>query len=60
MIRSMQQLMFCAGENAMIIFVGMLIHQGNKFPIQGVIQIMMKPLRAQVRNANVRNKNREH
>ncbi|GEM_PF-6182997 len=56
----MQQLMFCAGENAMIIFVGMLIHQGNKFPIQGVIQIMMKPLRAQVRNANVRNKNREH
>ena len=60
MIRSMQQLMLGACGHVMVIIVRMVIRRGNQIPMQGMIQLMMKPLRTHLCNADIRDENREH
>ncbi len=59
-IRGMQQLMFSACRHVVVIVVGMMIRRGNQFSMQGMIQLMMNPLRAHLSNTDVRDENREH
>jgi hypothetical protein len=59
-IRGMQQLMLGACGHVVVIVVGVMIRRGNQFSMQGMIQLMMKPLRAHLSNTDIRDENREH